>query len=161
MRLGGRIDGFFIEKITVDGDDSTDAIISIWKRIRPQTLAAILLDGVTMGGMNIVDIEKLHTETGVPIICVTRKNASIESMKEVVKRHFPGNNHKMAVLSELSLVSIELKHERKVFCNLKGIEMKDAKIILGMQCVLNLLPESVRISHMLGACMKFGSSKRR
>ena len=161
MRLGGRIDGFFIERIVVDGDNGTDAIISMWKKIRPQKLAAFLLDGVTLGGMNIVDIEKLYSETSVPVICVTKREPSIESMKEVVRKHFPDNNYKMRTLSELTVDTIELRNRRKLFCNLKGIDPIEARTILERQCTLNLIPDAVRISHLLGESVKFGSSKRR
>lgn len=52
--------------ITVDGRDVTDAMINSVNSSRFKDLRVILLKGITYAGFNVVDLERLHNETGLP-----------------------------------------------------------------------------------------------
>ena len=65
------MDGVISTHITIDGNDATDSLIEMVNKSRHQDqLGVIMLDGITFGGFNIVDIKKVFQETGVPVIVI-------------------------------------------------------------------------------------------
>ena len=73
FRGGSSLDGVLTTAVKVDGSDSTEKIISMVKKskFRPQ-LQAIMLNGIAVGGFNVIDIRKLATKTKIPVIVVMR-----------------------------------------------------------------------------------------
>lgn len=74
--------------ITVDGRDVTDAMINSVNSSRFKDLRVILLKGITYAGFNVVDLERLHNETGLPVVVVVRKKPDILAMEDALRKHF-------------------------------------------------------------------------
>ncbi len=153
MRLDLRIEGFASETIWLDGDDSTDAIIAIRDSFQVRSVSALLLNGVTFGGMNIADIDKISRVTDTPLICVSKKSPNIKSMIEVVENHQMKTKEKVALLRKLDPVKITLKNGKSVYVNISGTTIESTREILDIQCKSNLVPESIRISHLIGSAL--------
>jgi len=45
-----------------------------------------MLDGITFGGFNLVNIRKIFESTGVPVIVIMRKLPNFERIKKALKR---------------------------------------------------------------------------
>ncbi|HPT74886.1 MAG TPA: DUF99 family protein, partial [Methanomassiliicoccaceae archaeon] len=72
-RLPMYIEGIMRTDCEVDGTDANDAIADMVLRSRyREQLKVIMIDGVAVGGFNVVDIDRLHRETGIPCATVTR-----------------------------------------------------------------------------------------
>lgn len=67
------VEAVVVDRVTVDGWDATDTVIALARRLPGSGPDRILLDGVTLGGMNLVDLDKVARTTGVPIFGVTRR----------------------------------------------------------------------------------------
>ena len=79
FRGGSSLDGVISTKITVDGDDSTENIVKMVNesKFKPQ-LKLLMLDGIAVGGFNVIDIEELNKKTGLPIIVVIRTHPNFK-----------------------------------------------------------------------------------
>lgn len=73
MRGGEYIECILRQQVSIDGDDATYVCVDMIKNTRHRTqLKAILLDGIALGGFNVVNIEEIYASTNLPVITVTR-----------------------------------------------------------------------------------------
>ena len=73
MRGGSYIECVLHDQVFVDGDDATFICKKMIEKTRhKKQLKAILLDGISLGGFNVVDINELFYCTTIPVITVTR-----------------------------------------------------------------------------------------
>ncbi|MHB8397145.1 MAG: endonuclease dU [Thermoplasmataceae archaeon] len=159
MRLDFRIDAIFSRSIAVDGEDVTDAIVSMINSSHGRETDVIMTNGITFAGMNILDISRLHTATEVPIICVSRRKPDLESMKSALMKH---NQQKMDQFRERlnhPVVRMDLDSTRHVYVNLEGIGQREAMNLLKKTCKNGNVPDPIRLSHMIGSAMRFGESR--
>jgi endonuclease V-like protein UPF0215 family len=92
--------GVLARWITVDGNDATDSMIDAVNSSRFKDLRVILLKGITYAGFNIVDVERLWEETGLPVIVVVRKKPDIEAMENALRKHFPDAEDRIKLLKK-------------------------------------------------------------
>ncbi|MEM0492710.1 MAG: DUF99 family protein, partial [Candidatus Thermoplasmatota archaeon] len=89
MRGGEYLECVLRGEITIDGDDATDTCISMIKKTRyHKQLKAVMFNGVTLGGFNIVDINMVYNETGIPVITITRDKPDLNSIRRALQMHF-------------------------------------------------------------------------
>jgi endonuclease V-like protein UPF0215 family len=86
FRGGDWIDGVLRSEITKDGLDATEVICKMIKESKHYgQIRAVILDGITYGGFNVVDIQMLYRETGIPVIVVMRSYPDFEKIKSALK----------------------------------------------------------------------------
>jgi uncharacterized protein len=154
MRGGSWIDGILSAEVDVDGSDSTSNIIKMVNKckFKPQ-LQCIFLDGIAVGGFNVVDVEKLSKKTKLPVIVAIRKNPDIEKIKNTLI--------KLKKKSKIKLIENagRIIKINNIFVQLAGINVKKAKEILKITCTRSFLPEPIRLAHLIASGIKLGESK--
>ena len=81
------IDGFVMGHSTVGGDDATDAILEMYKRLDRPDVSFLLISGIVISLYNIVDLKRISEETELPVIGVTYEES--DGIKDAIKHHFP------------------------------------------------------------------------
>ena len=71
VRADRVVDGLAYERCTVGGDDATDAVVALVDRIDRPDVSALLLAGVAPAWFNLLDLQRLHRETGLPTLSVS------------------------------------------------------------------------------------------
>lgn len=149
MRLPGYVESISTGYIEVDGDDSTENIREMIERNRWQEmLHAVLIDGAALGGFNIVDIDALNRQTGIPVITVTSERPDMESIKNALKSHFSSWESKYGMLATREMHEIEVP-EGRVFISFAGTELETAREIVRRSIIKGLKPEVLRLAHMI------------
>lgn len=156
MRGGLYVDGVLSTRVSVDGNDSTKNILRMINKckFKPQ-LQCIFLNGIAVGGFNIIDIAELNKKTKIPVIVVIRKNPNIEKIKKTLIKIKQENKIK---LIEKAGKVIQIN---KIFIQLAGINLKNAREILDVVCTRSLIPEPLRLAHLIAAGIVVGGSKGR
>ena len=151
MRGGLYVDGVLSTKVKVDGNDATKNIIKMINKckFKPQ-LQCIFLNGIAIGGFNVVNIAELNKKTKLPVIIVIRKNPNIEKIKKTLIKIKQKN--KIRLLEKAGKV-IEING---IFTQLIGIELNKAREILDVVCTRSLLPEPLRLAHIIAAGIVVG-----
>jgi len=154
FRGGSWLDGVLSTKVSVDGNNATSKLIDMINKckFKPQ-LQAILLDGIALGGFNIVDIKELNKKTKIPVIVVIRKKPDIATIQRVLVKI--GKKQKIRLLDKAG-VPVEVG---KIYVQFKGLKLEDVKEILRITCTRSLIPEPIRIAHLIAAGVYFGESK--
>ena len=156
MRGGLYVDGILSAKAKVDGNDATNNIIKMVNKCKFQPqLQCIFLNGIAVGGFNIIDIVELNNKTKIPVIVVIRKNPDIGKIKKTLIKI--NKRNKIKLLEKAGKV-IQIN---KIFVQLIGIDLKRAREILGIVCTRSLLPEPLRLAHIIAAGIVTGESKGR
>ena len=156
MRGGLYVDGILSTKVNVDGDDSTNKIAEMINkcRFKPQ-LQCIFLNGIAVAGFNVVDIKKLNQKTELPVVVVIRNNPNIEKIKNTLIKINQKNKIKLIEKAGKVIQADNL------FVQLAGIDLEKARKILKIVCTRSLLPEPLRLAHIMAAGIATGESKGR
>ncbi|MBN2191817.1 MAG: DUF99 family protein [Polyangiaceae bacterium] len=79
---GTRLDGVVSGRIQRDGVDSTRRIVELVQRSQfGANVQAILLQGIAVGGFNVVDIHRLAESLGVGVLVVTRRRPDMAAVR--------------------------------------------------------------------------------
>lgn len=154
FRGGSFLDGVLSTKVNVDGDDSTKKITDMINKckFKPQ-LQCIFLDGIAVGGFNVIDVKELSKKTKLPVIIIIRRKPNIEKIKKTLIRI--GKQDKIKLIEKAgSVVPVG-----KIYMQLTGLSIEKAKEILKIVCTRSLIPEPIRIAHLIASGITFGESR--
>lgn len=158
FRGGFWMDGLLSTKIRIDGDDSTKKISdSINNARHKEQLRIIMLDGITMGGFNVVDIEKLHKETGMGVIAITRKMPEFAKIKKALDNLKDGAK-KWALIKKAGMPLRTKIGEGSIYYQVYGINRKDAEDVIKLSSTRALIPEPLRVAHLIASGVVKGES---
>jgi len=155
-RGGHFMDGVLTTEVKVDGTDSTSKIINMVSKSKflPQ-LQCILLDGIAVGGFNVIDVVKLSENTKLPVIAVMRNYPDFEKIIKTLK--------KLKMSSKIRLIEKAgpvHKHD-KIHIQVVGINLETAKQIISITSTHSYVPEPIRVAHLIGQGLIYGESKGR
>jgi len=71
VRADRVVDGLAYERCTVGGDDATAALVALVEGIDRPDVSALLLAGVAPAWFNVLDLPRIHEETGFPTLAVS------------------------------------------------------------------------------------------
>lgn len=144
--------------VAVDGDDSTACIVEMMSKSRYRDqVKAVMIDGIALAGFNVVDIERLSEETGLPVLTVTRDKPDMDDMRSALKKHFDDWEARYSLVSRLELKSIKTAHKPLYACGV-GLEWKQFEELVSLSTVRGAVPEPIRIAHLIASAMVRGES---
>lgn len=154
FRGGLCIDGILSTKVKIDGDDSTRKLAAMINRCRfkPQ-LQCILLDGIALGGFNIVDINELNKKTGIPVMVVIRRYPDFKKIKETLVKLKKGKKYRLIEKAG------QVTKVDNIYIQLAGLDLTKAKEILKITCTRSYIPEPIRAAHLIASGIITGESK--
>lgn len=87
FRGGYWLDGVMHTSVEIDGFDATEKISSmVVNSPHYKQLRVILLNGITFGGFNVIDLKELFAKTNLPIIAVTKEKPNFKEIYEALKK---------------------------------------------------------------------------
>jgi len=154
FRGGSWLDGILSTKVNIDGNNATKKITEMINKCKykPQ-LQCIFLDGIAVGGFNIIDVKQLSRKTKLPVMVIIRKKPDIKKIKETLIKIKKKNKIKLLDKAG-SVIPIG-----KIYVQLSGLNIEKAKEILKITCTRSLIPEPVRIAHLIASGITFGESR--
>lgn len=158
MKGSVEVVGVLARWITVDGRDVTDAMINSVNSSRFRDLRVILLKGITYAGFNVVDLQRLHDETGLPVVVVVRKKPNILAMEDALRKHFPDAEERITLLRKAPPL-VELV-PGKLYFQTVGLDGKTAAEVIKVTTRRGFIPEPLRLAHMIASAVMTGESKR-
>jgi endonuclease V-like protein UPF0215 family len=158
MRGNSYIEGIISRKIKVDGDDATDLCIDMVNKSRhKQQLKALLIDGIAFCGFNVIDIEKIFLKTELPIITITRDKPDLIKIKNALKKNFSDWKNRLEIIEKVDLHRIETNYN-PIYIKYIGISLKETKEIIKLSTIRGVIPEPIRIAHIIASGIIKGES---
>ncbi len=156
FRGGKFLDGLLSVRIKKDGLDATEKISSsIMNSRHYDQLSLIMLDGISFAGFNLVDIRHLYKKTKLPVLAVQRKKPDIEKFVDAMKIFSDFEERKKIVKSAGRFYSFG-----KIFFQKAGLTLQKSKEILAKTCIRSIVPEPIRVAHLIASGLS-GESRGR
>jgi len=158
MRIPSYIEAVLKTEVEVDGSDANEKLEKMINCSRyKEQLKLVMLDGVALGGFNVVDIQKLHQKVKLPIVTITREKPDVEAMENALKEHFEDWEKRLDIIKSGEMKTIETKH-KPIFVKFVGIDFNEVKNIIELSTVRGALPEAIRIAHLIASGVAVGES---
>ncbi|MCK4670390.1 MAG: DUF99 family protein [Nanoarchaeota archaeon] len=160
-RGGGAIEGVLSTRVDVDGVNSTDRIIEMINKSRHKDqLQCIMLDGIAVGGFNVIDIRELADRTRLPVIIVIRNKPNLKRVLSALK-NVPNSKEKAKLIAKAGKIREVKVGDGKIYFQCKGIVVSKAKEIIQTAVSRGHMPEPIRTAHLIAAGIVEGESKGR
>jgi len=148
--LPERVDGIAVTDVAVDGDDATRRIAGAirasphWDGVR-----AVLLDGVTVGGFNVVDLAALARSVERPVVAVTPRTPDFAAIDAALSTYFPEDRgRRRRRLRSRPLFPVRLP-TGTVRAAVAGATRAEASALVRRATVEGLWPEPLRLAQLL------------
>ncbi len=145
-------------QVYIDGRDATEQVQKMLQSSKHlKEIQYILLDGVALGGFNLVDCEALYSILKIPIITVSVKNPDLPAMKAALKKHFPDAEERIAILDRIGSpeeVDVDIGlGPNVIYYKPFGTTLAIAQDLLRVLCKHSKVPEPLRLAHLIASIL--------
>ena len=151
---GTRFEGMLWGEVEADGWDATDRIskLLLSSKFLPQ-LHIVLLDGICLGGFNVIDLPQLSVRVGLPCVCVMRKMPDLRKIERALTR-LPYKQKRLAIIQSAGSI-----HQYPPFYfQVCGASPPTIADVLRNLTDRGNVPEALRLAHLIGSAVIRGES---
>ncbi|MHA1935829.1 MAG: endonuclease dU [Candidatus Thorarchaeota archaeon] len=154
MRGDLRIDGAGFCYPKVGGTDATDELVLMFNRIDRMDIRAWLLGGSIISWFNFVDLDRLSTLTGVPVVCVSYNPS--DGIDGYIKEYFPEDwKSRLEILNRIGERKlVPLSDGFSVYLSVSGVDIQRALKLVDMFTLDGRVPEPIRVARVLSAALR-------
>ena len=158
MRGGNYLECVLKGQVSIDGDDATFVCKDIIKNTRHRKqLKAMLLDGIALGGFNVVDIEDIFNSTSLPVITITRDKPDFRKIEEALKKNFIDWERRLTLIKNGVIHKVKTSYN-PIYVKCSGIDIEEAKEIIKISTIRGVIPEPIRVAHIIASGIIRGES---
>jgi len=151
MKGSAYVEGIIQCQIRRDDSYVTKAIRNmILKSSHKNQIQAVFLQGISIGGFGIIDINSLSNDLGIPVIVVLRKYPDFKKIHSALEKVFPGDETSWKTILQAGK-PIEVQKNPLLLIQVSAIHPHDAFSLLKKCSVVGTIPEALRIAHFIGA----------
>ncbi|MGC8816637.1 MAG: DUF99 family protein [Candidatus Hadarchaeum sp.] len=158
---GGRwLDGVMVTEIEKDGMDVTDRLIEMLVRSRHLgQLRVLMVDGVTFAGFNVLDVRRVFRKTSLPVVVISREVPVMADIRKAL-RHLPRWRERWRIIKATGRIyPVATKSQgRSIYIQPVGIKREDAERIVRLSSTRSLVPEPLRVAHLIATAIVRGES---
>lgn len=155
---GLRLEGILCGRVRRDGGNATRNLTRLVTTSKfAAQLQLILLQGIAVGGFNVVDLHQLHERLGLPVMVVARRAPRLDKIREALATRVPGGRGKWKLIERLEpMEPLADVHVQRV-----GISRADAERVIRRLAVHSRVPEPLRAAHLIAGGIMAGQSRGR
>lgn len=155
---GQRLEGVLSTRVRRDGANAATRLAACIEasRFRPQ-LQAVLLQGIALAGFNVVDLAALGRSTGLPVLVVARREPGLERIRSALERRVPGGRRKWRLIEAAG----PMEPLAGVYVQRHGLSPAAARNLLTGLQLHGLMPEPLRVAHLIAGGVTTGESRHR
>ena len=116
-----------------------------------------MLDGITFAGFNTVDIKEIYEKTKLPVIVVNRKEPNFKSFISVLKK-MPNAEKRLKCVENAGPVYWVNVKDKRICFQCYGMEKEDASKVIKESSTMSLIPEPLRVAHLIATGFVLGES---
>lgn len=156
-----RMEGLLWTQITRDGQDATAVLLQTISSSKFYAqLHLMLLDGIALGGFNVVDLPLLAEGLGLPCVAVMRRLPDLPAMQAALQKL--GQLEHKGPLLERAGVIYQAGQRGELVYQVQGLDPElTGQILLQRLTDRGHVPEALRLAHLIGSAVALGESGRR
>ncbi|HEX8698025.1 MAG TPA: DUF99 family protein [Myxococcaceae bacterium] len=154
---GTRFEGLVWGRVRKDGWSATQEVCRLLEggKFLPQ-LHLVLLDGIAFGGFNVVDLPTLAARLKRPCVAVMRRLPDLNAVEQALRR-LPRPERRLALIQRAGPI-----HQLGGFTfQVQGAEPAEVVEALKRVTDRGLVPEPLRLAHLIGSAVVTGESSHR
>lgn len=151
------IEGVLSTDVAVDGHDATDRLLDRLIRSRFRSMwRAVFLNGIFLGGFNLVDVDRMHEALGVPVMALIRSAPRPRLVRHALTRAFKDWEPVWARVAELEPEPLP---GLRLWATLRGATAPEAARLVRALTVRGWIPEPLRLAHVIASGVTRGESR--
>jgi hypothetical protein len=183
---GTRIDGIVRGAIRRDGADSTRTMVELVRASQfGLHLQAVMLQGIAVGGFNVVDVHGLSRALDIPVLVVVRRAPDMAAVKRALfsrspasRPAVPGAARKWKLIEEagaLELIGPSRRAQKRaagvgaglaasgqrLWIQRVGLSVEQARRLITATTLHGNIPEPLRVAHLIAGGITTGRSRGR
>lgn len=152
-----RLDGVISGHVRKDGRDATARLAALIQSSPfDRHIRAVLLDGVTLGGFNVVDIHALSAAIDRPVLAIARRLPRFELIRAALAK-LPASDRRWAVIERAG----RPEPLAGLYVQRAGLTLEEAGQLLDATTLHGKLPEPIRLAHLIAGGVVTGTSHGR
>ena len=153
---GTRLDIVVRGSVKRDGWDAADVMAALVREKSLVHVRAVLLQGITVAGFNVVDVHGLNAALGIPVLVVMRKRPRMALFLEAMQA-LPDFERREALV----VAAGPPEPLRDVWIQRAGLTLAEAERLLENTTLHGNIPEPLRLAHIIAGGMTTGKSRGR
>jgi len=154
---GTCFEGMVWGTVQKDGDDATQVLSQLLLQSKfYEQVHLVLIDGIAVGGFNILDLPTLSQQLQRPCVCVMRKPPNIAAIQTALE-NLPNSAKRFDLIRKAGLIHA---HKPFYFQTQGGNPSTVAKVLQRLT-VQGHVPEALRLAHLIGSAVMTGQSGNR
>ncbi|WP_394824674.1 DUF99 family protein [Pendulispora albinea] len=180
---GTRLDGVVSGRIRRDGTNATREMVRLVRESQfEEHLQAVLLQGIAVGGFNVVDLHGLRDALGVPVLVVVRRPPDMAAVRRALFSDTPharprvaGAPRKWALIERAGAIeALSISHRAlrrgptgisgkvpRLWMQRAGLSVEEARKIIVATTLHGNIPEPLRLAHLIAGGIVAGTSRGR
>jgi endonuclease V-like protein UPF0215 family len=177
---GTRPDGIVSGRIRRDGANASRAMVDLVRKSQfGEHIQCVMLQGIAVGGFNVVDVHGLSKALRIPVLVVTRRLPDLSSVRRALFSDEPHDRPRVAgaarkwklieaagALEPLGpsrrSVRAGVKSEvPRLYVQRAGLTMELARKIVVATTLHGNIPEPLRLAHLIAGGITTGTSRGR
>ena len=149
MRRDLRIDGFQVEEATVGGNDASEVVIRLVRKLGRDDLNLVMTSGSVIAWFNVIDGNEVCRQTNLPVVSVTYEQS--DGLEDAILRHFPDDLERLnryRANGERTPVSLSTGYT--AYLRPFGLSLADARRAVDLITVDGRVPEPLRVARLIG-----------
>lgn len=146
-----RFDGVLIGRVEKDGTNAADRLAAMITESKfADHIGLIMLQGVALGGFNVVDAHSLSRNTNLPVLVISRFQPDMDAIETALcSGNIPDGGQKWAMIRALG----PMEPVRDIYVQRVGISRPDAENVIARFSVHSHIPEPVRAAHLIAGSL--------
>jgi uncharacterized protein len=182
---GTRVDGVISGKIRRDGANATRVMIELVRASQfGEHVQAIMVQGIAVGGFNVVDVHGLSAALQIPVLVVTRRLPDMPAVKRALFIDVPkarprvkGATRKWRLIEQAGTMEVLGTSRRslrrlatatglrgapqKLWVQRVGLSLDEARNLVSDTTLHGNIPEPLRLAHLIAGGITTGKSRGR
>ena len=155
---GERLDGVLTGEVTEDGNDANSQLARLLGESPFDAhVQAIMIQGLTLGGFNVVDIRALAEQLARPVLAVVRRRPDLDAVREALLKKVPDGEDKWERVQAAGPVH----SAGPVHFQCSRIDADEAREVIGRFTLHGHMPEPLRTAHLIAGALVDGHSHGR
>ncbi|WP_438043702.1 DUF99 family protein [Sorangium sp. So ce128] len=153
---GTRLDIVVRGHVEQDGSDATGVMAELVKENELVHVRGVLMQGITVAGFNVVDINALAEELGVPVMVVMRKRPKMQKFLEALEQ-VKSAREKRSVLERAG----PIEPCAGLWVHRAGLSLEEGRELIQRTTLHGAIPEPLRLAHIIAGGTTRGVSRGR
>jgi endonuclease V-like protein UPF0215 family len=176
---GTRLDGVVAGRVRRDGANAAQKMVDLVRASQfGEHLQAVMLQGIAVGGFNVVDVHAVATALRIPVLVVTRRKPNLDAVRRALFSETPpyrprvrGAARKWRLIEQAGAMEALPSSRRamkrgeaggpRLFVQRVGLSLEEARRLVASTTLHGNIPEALRMAHLIAGGITTGRSRGR